>query len=220
MAFFRGKSGGSGPGLAELRAYWEALRDGAALPRRDQVDPRGIAGVLERAFLIERIAPGLARIRLAGAGLAHMLGMDLRGMPLSALFVPEARMRLAAALEPVFAGPAILDAAVSGEAGWGRAGFLAEMLVLPLGEAGVVDCAIGAVSLPDDTGRAPRRLVLERASSARVEGVAPHVVAPLPFPAPSARRRAPDLSAPAFAEPPVPWRAPPGRGHLRLVKND
>lgn len=202
MAFRHGQNEAAERGLAELRGYWEALRDGGAVPSRDRIDPRGIAGVLERAFLIERIAPGLARLRLAGVALTDLMGMEVRGMPLSALFLPEARLRLAAALEPVFAGPAILDARIEGETGWGRPAFSARMVVLPLtGASGAVDVAIGALALAPETGRAPRRLSLTRAVHERL-GLA---MAPV---------------APAFAEPPRPWRAPPGRAHLRLVKSE
>lgn len=204
MAMFRGTDGNgeAARGIAELRGYWEALREGGNLPSRDRIDPRGIAGVLERAFLIERIAPGLARLRLAGMALTEMMGMEVRGMPLSALFLPEARMRLAAALEPVFAGPAILEAQIDGESGWGRPAFSVRMLVLPLrGSDGAVDVAIGAMCLPRETGRAPRRLGLAWARHDRLGSVA----------------RVPET---AFAEPPRPWRAPPGRGHLRLVQSE
>ncbi len=70
--------------LAEVRAYWEGLRVAGDLPRRDQIDPRGIAGALENTFLLERVAPGIARFRLAGMQLHDLMGMDVRGMPLSA----------------------------------------------------------------------------------------------------------------------------------------
>jgi hypothetical protein len=69
--------------IAELRAYWEALREGEMLPRRDRVDPRGIAGALEHSFLIERIAPGVARFRISGMVFNDLMGMDIRGMPMS-----------------------------------------------------------------------------------------------------------------------------------------
>lgn len=201
MAFLQGRNEGAERGLAELRGYWEALRDGDALPPRERIDPRGIAGALERAFLIERIAPGLARLRLAGRMLVELMGMEVRGMPLSALFLPEARLKLAAALEPVFAGPAILDARVEGETGWGRPAFAVRMVVLPLtGAGGAVDVAIGALALPEDIGRAPRRLTLQRVVHERLGQAV--------------------MAAPAFAEPPRPWRAPPGRSHLRLVKSE
>ncbi|MEL6992372.1 MAG: PAS domain-containing protein, partial [Pseudomonadota bacterium] len=50
----------------KLLAYWNALRVNLDVPRRCDVDPRGIAGILSRTFILERVAPGLARFRVAG----------------------------------------------------------------------------------------------------------------------------------------------------------
>ena len=98
MSYF-GKGGRGGPSdtgtgvnrfamLAEVRGYWEGLRKGSDLPRRDEIDPRGIVGALENTFLLERVAPGVARFRLAGMQLHDLMGMDVRGMPLTALIGP------------------------------------------------------------------------------------------------------------------------------------
>ena len=103
--------------LAEVRAYWEGLRQGTDLPRRDDIDPRGIAGALENTFLLERVAPGIARFRLAGMQLHDLMGMDVRGMPLSSLIEPQGRSRMAEALEAVFAGPGALEMSLEGERG-------------------------------------------------------------------------------------------------------
>ncbi|MEM1421046.1 MAG: PAS domain-containing protein, partial [Pseudomonadota bacterium] len=54
------------PGLSLVEAYWEGLRAGRLVPRRADVDPRGIDQALEYSFILERIAPGMARFRLAG----------------------------------------------------------------------------------------------------------------------------------------------------------
>ena len=91
---FSGQSSG-GATLQAVRGYWEALRQNGCLPRRDQIDPRGLAVALDKVFLVERIATGQARFRLAGMQLNDLMAMDVRGMPLSALFDPTARGRLA-----------------------------------------------------------------------------------------------------------------------------
>ena len=70
-------SGQGGPRfalLAQVRAYWQGLRQGTALPTRDKIDPRGIAEALESTFLLERIAPGVARFRIAGLHLHDLIG--------------------------------------------------------------------------------------------------------------------------------------------------
>ena len=47
------------PAIAQMDAYWEALRRGQLIPKRSDVDPRGIEAALEHAFILERIAAGV-----------------------------------------------------------------------------------------------------------------------------------------------------------------
>ena len=147
--------------LAEVRAYWEGLREAGALPRRDQIDPRGIAGALEQTFLLERVAPGQARFRLAGMQLHDLMGMDVRGMPLTAMFEPAARTRLVTAMEGVFAGPGIAEVWLEAERGIGRPALEGRMILLPLvSSRGTVDLALGCLATEGQFGRAPRRFAI------------------------------------------------------------
>lgn len=230
-----GASGGSGGPrfamLAEVRAYWEGLRDGGALPARDRIDPRGIAGALENTFLLERVAPGIGRFRIAGMQLHDLMGMDVRGMPMSALFEPAGRNRLSDGLESVFSGPSVLELWLEAERGIGRPALEGRMIVLPLtGIRGETDLALGCLAMEGALGRAPRRFaiagllseVIERRVSERRETA--REAAP--------DRRLPDLPpvqpipspAKGFAEPPASFapatgapRPPRGKPHLRLV---
>jgi hypothetical protein len=166
--FGKGPRGGdiSAQGLGSLQAvrgYWQALRVAGSIPRRDQVDPRGLADQLEKVFLIERIAKGHARFRLAGMELGDLLGMDLRGMPLSALFTPDARPRLADELEQAFTGPSILELWLEAERGTGRPALDARMMVLPLlGDQGEPALALGCLVTHGNVGRVPRRFAISR----------------------------------------------------------
>ena len=207
--------------LAEVRAYWEALRHGPALPRRDEIDPRGIAGALENTFLLERVAPGIARFRLAGMQLHDLMGMDVRGMPVSAVFEPAGRNRIAAALEAVFAGPERLEVALEGERGIGKPALAARMLLLPLVNArGEVDLALGCLAFDGAMGRAPRRFAIAgMTAQALGHGVAK------PMTGKVARAVAQEVgtglaeSAMDFtAYPPLP-RPPRGKPQLRLVSS-
>ncbi|MEC9102783.1 MAG: PAS domain-containing protein, partial [Pseudomonadota bacterium] len=72
--------------IKEVEAYWQAIRAGRLVPRRSDIDPRGIERALEFAFVAERIATGLGRLRIAGSHLTDLLGMEVRGMPLTAFF--------------------------------------------------------------------------------------------------------------------------------------
>jgi hypothetical protein len=203
--------------LMEVRAYWEGLREGGALPERDRIDPRGIAGALENTFLLERVAPGIGRFRIAGMQLHDLMGMDVRGMPVSALFEPSARTRLSDGLEGVFSGPALLELWLEAERGIGRPALEARMIVLPLtGAKGATDLALGCLAMDGALGRAPRRFaiaglmseVIERRKADRPESARPESLRPE-----TARRTAPDRRIPDL--PPLralpPATLPPGQ---------
>jgi len=207
MLTYFGKSSGKAAApefgaIQAVRAYWEALRADGALPRRDQIDPRGIAQALENVFLIERIAPGLARFRLAGMHVNEIMGMEVRGMPLTTLFEPGARTRITDALEPLFAGPQVLEMWLEAERGIGKPALEARMILLPLvGSAGEPGLALGCLASVGTIGRMPRRF-----------GLAGLVREPLAAP----MAAVPDYS---FAETAVAYFPPPPRGkpNLRLV---
>lgn len=237
MSYF-GKGGSKGPGtggpsdsdgpqhfaiLAEVRAYWEGLRRDTDLPRRDEIDPRGISGALENTFLLERVAPGVARFRLAGMQLHDMMGMDVRGMPLTAMIDPAGRPRLSEHLETVFANPGLLEVWLDAERGLGRPALEARMLLLPLTSLrGTVDLALGCLAIHGALGRAPRRFAISGVNSTKIERRTtqrrtslredddrrePIPVAPLPGMAEMAL-----TFTPAFAP-----RPPRGKPNLRLV---
>lgn len=157
-------SGQGGPRfalLAQVRAYWQGLRQGTALPTRDKIDPRGIAEALESTFLLERIAPGVARFRIAGLHLHDLIGLDVRGMPLSTLFDPASRKRLSDGVEAVFTTPVILEMWLEAERGLGRPHLEGRMLLLPLSDAqGQTSLALGCLAMAGGMGRAPRRFAM------------------------------------------------------------
>lgn len=186
--------------LQEVRAYWEAMRKDGRLPKRDDINPRGMASALEQVFLVEQIAPNHGRLRLAGMAISDLLGMDVRGMPITALLEPVARARLSEALGGLFRGEQILDLWLEAERGIGRPPLLARMLLLPMiGSHGEPDLALGCFCTKGEIGRAPRRFTISRM-----------LREPLP---PAA---AGDFAS-AFAEAPRPMSPPRGRPHLRLV---
>lgn len=200
-----GARGNTSGMIAELRAYWEALREGEMLPRRDRVEPRGIAGALEHSFLIERIAPGIARFRIAGMVYNDLMGMDVRGMPVSCLFLGAARDRLQLDLERVFRALSIVGYDLLAERSLGRAALRGRMQILPmLGQQGTSDLAIGCLEIDGEIGRSPRRFAI---TNSRLEAVQGRSALPAP------------PAGPQDASPlPRPPRARPGMAHLRLVK--
>ncbi len=194
------------PLIQQVRAYWEALRDGVALPSRGAIDPRGLSGALEHTFLLERIAPGLARFRLAGMHFFDLMGMEVKGMPLSALVTPAFRDRLAQDLGQLFTGRAILDLWLEAERGLGLPALKGRMVLLPVtGSNGQPDMALGCLETHGEIGRKPRRF-----------GISQIVAEPVLRPEPSVQ---PVLG---LAEAPTPFTPAPftparGQPHLRLV---
>lgn len=200
-------------GLNTLRAYWEALRQDGDLPRRSQIDPRGIESALDIAFLAERVAPRVARFRLAGRQISDLMGMEVRGMPLSALIAPEARDSFGEALARAFAGPAVVEMSLRSGAGLTQPRLEARMLLLPLrADDGSVTRLLGGLAREGRLGFPPRRLDITGVQITALEGAAAGT---------------PDVPAadrpriPGFAEPPAGFAGPPrGRPQLRVIRND
>lgn len=205
--------------LAEMRAYWDSLRQGRAVPSRADITPLGLRATLDFSFVLERIAPGAARFRLAGRHLIDLLGMEARGMPLCAVMNPGFRGRLSDVLETVFQGPQIVEVDLASPGGYGRPELTGKMLLLPLrSDLGDVTRALGCLVSVGEVGAAPRRfdLVADRAEPV-IEG---------------ARVLVPSPSAQGMAEPPAPWRPAPRppilaeetpeerRARFRIISND
>lgn len=171
-------------GLRALYAYWRGLCRGPQLPRRADIDPRRIEAVLPNAFVLERIAPGLARFRVAGTHLADLMGMDVRGMPVSCLIRPAGREHFAIALTCLFENPAKLDLWLTAPAGPMRGAQSGQMMLLPLqGDRGEADRALGCLVSTGATGRAPHRFDLSRIHVTPLSAQAAEAPAPSTRPA-------------------------------------
>ncbi len=146
------------PAVSQAESYWKQLCAGRLVPNRSDVDPRGISSILEHAFILEKIAPGMAKIRLAGQALNDILGMEMRGMPISSLFSPEARQEIQNALESIFDTPATLNATLVSEGGYTRKRLEGQLFIAPLrDDKGRITRAFGALQLREEIDRAPRR---------------------------------------------------------------
>ncbi|MBE9635861.1 PAS domain-containing protein [Salipiger mangrovisoli] len=172
--------------LAPLRlieSYWHGLlgADGLA-PLRSQIDPRGIESALEYAFLGERIAPMLAKLRVSGTHLNELMGLDMAGMPLSTLITPEDREQLGAAVSKLFSEGLEIRLRLVAEEGFGKGRLTGDMLLLPLrSDLGDMSRMIGGLVTHGRLGRTPRRFRIESISM-RKPGQAPIMPAPLPAP--------------------------------------
>lgn len=194
------------PVFAVLCGYWQGLRDDRPMPLRGQVDPRGLANVLDRVMLLDRIAPGVLRIATAGQRLHGWFGGPPAGLPLSLLFDPESRDALAAMAEGALRRAEPADLRLRAAAGRGFAALAgrptteARLLLLPLADAagrgaGFV-AGFAADRGPDRGSRPGFRLVTPM----------PQAVAARPMPA---------APAPAFAENAPGWTPAPPAGARR-----
>jgi len=207
------------PALAQVEAYWDALRGNRLVPTRSDVDPRGIDGALENAFVLERIAPGIARLRVAGTQLTALMGMEVRGMPLTTFFAPADRRRMSDALEEMFQTPATLSLRMVSAATPTRPELEARMVLLPLkSDLGDVSRALGCLVTKGDMGAAPRRFDLTSLVCKPL--LADTAAVTMPQPLPPAQ---PAADSSGFAEGAAPFeqksstKRPP---YLRLVKTD
>ena len=190
------------PALSKIEAYWDELRRGRIAPARSEIDPRDLNSVLEYAFVLDAVAPGIARLRVAGNHLADLMGMEVRGMPITALVLPEARAELMNALDYVFKGGRA-HITLASPRGFGRGELAGGMVLLPLTDAdGRITKIIGALQTFGKIGREPRRVTFADVQLIRGEMPSPDADVAIHF----------DLQAP-----PAPGETLNGERKLRLV---
>jgi hypothetical protein len=132
--------------LADLEQYWRALRRARKIPVRTDVNPAQIDAILPYSFILERVAPGVGRLRVAGQSLNAILGVDSRGMPLSAFFSAASRPVLARCLDQVFDGPALVEIPLMTPRTLTMSRLTGSLLILPLlGTDGSISRALGAL---------------------------------------------------------------------------
>jgi hypothetical protein len=66
--------------LFTLYSYWNEVRAGRLAPRRLEIEPSRIAGILAETFMLERLDAATYAYRLAGTRLCELLGKELRGI--------------------------------------------------------------------------------------------------------------------------------------------
>lgn len=145
--------------ISQVHAYWDRLRGPRRAPRRSDIDPSVIADALDRVFMADFVAPGIARLRVAGHHLNALMGMEVRGMPLSALFSGSARDEVGRAVAHVGRGGRA-QLALRAERGLGRPPMDAVICLLPLEDGqGNITRILGVLATMGQIGRAPRRFV-------------------------------------------------------------
>ena len=214
---------------ADLYDYWQHLRGTRQMPARSEFDPRDITSALSATFVAEKVAPRVARIRVSGSVLNDTLGMDVRGMPITALFDPMARDTVAEAINDLFGGPSMVVLDLTSRRGFQRKASHARMLLLPMSDAaGNITRVVGCLDIEGELPKTPCRFKVSSLRQTEVTGEAPKAVQiETPFeptmPTPETTRSF------AFAENTVPFHQKrhddvsrnvnelEGRANLRLV---
>ena len=194
--------------LSRLESYWRDIRGAALVPARSDIDPVQIDDLLPDCFIVERVAPSVLRLRVAGSRMGEALGMDVRGMPLSALFLPEGREALARHAATAFDGPRIVEFPVRSPGRTGRDALEGRMILLPLADRdGRVTRAMGAMVWSGEMGTGGGRRFTVPEGPVRNEDPGAPVIA-----VDGGEQRARPVMPPADAGP-----RPAGASHLRLV---
>ena len=147
--------------LNELEKYWASLPRTNGIPLRKNVDPVAMGGLLEDSFVLERVAPGVARIRVAGRNIATLIGVEPRGLPLTTLMLPEARVDVSKHLENAFSTPSIVEVPLVGPRAVGQPKLHGKFLLLPLrDDHGRVSRILGALVMSGRRGLGGRRFAI------------------------------------------------------------
>ncbi|MEE9389492.1 MAG: PAS domain-containing protein [Paracoccaceae bacterium] len=147
--------------ISQVEAYWDGLSEGTSLPKRSDVDPRALESALDYAFVLERIAPGICRFRIAGRHLNDLMGLDVSGMPISAVFIPESRDIIGATVETVCAEPSIKEISLKSFGSPGQDELSGKLLLAPLlDDEGQVTRILGCLQAKGSIGRQPRRFAV------------------------------------------------------------
>jgi len=200
--------------LSQVESYWEALRGSRLVPKRSEIDPRGIEHALEYTFVLELIAIGMARFRIAGSHLCNIMGMEVRGMPLSSFITPSGRETLGTVLEDVFQSPSACELEMEAEVGRKKPAMEARMVLMPLrSDLGDVSRILGCFVAKGELGTQPRRFEivttkLRCLSAGKIEQYVPQQCEIAARPS-GFREKQTD-----FNHASVPTKAP----HLRLIK--
>ena len=85
----------------QLYAYWDGIRNGRIAPRRFEVEPGKITGILRETFIAECTGLLCFRFRLAGTRICQHFGRELRGVDFLSLWSAKDRDAIASLVRNV-----------------------------------------------------------------------------------------------------------------------
>lgn len=129
-----------------LYSYWNTVRQGRLAPRRFDIEPARIAGILAETMILERTDEATIRFRLAGTRIIEQVGMELRGHNFLDLWDEDDRARLCSKLSTLEAQGGVLRLEIEAATASGR-NVVLEAILLPLIHTrDVVDRFLGSIS--------------------------------------------------------------------------
>ena len=147
-----------------LYGYWNDIRAGRLAPRRFEIEPSQIAGMLPDTFILERIDNDTSRFRLAGTRICDAFGRDFRGMNVFEMVGDEDRVTLQRQFSVIARQAAVGVFALNCQTASGASVDI-EMLLLPLVHMReTVDRFLGSMAV----GRRPTWIGHEPLVSTRV----------------------------------------------------
>lgn len=118
-------------GSIALFQYWNRLRNGRPAPRRTDIEPADIKGLLADTFILEKDTRGEAVFRLAGTRLCAIYGRELKGFSFPSLWLDKDQRLVARLAEGVFRSKSVVVIVFSATSR-NRRTIDFEMLLLPL----------------------------------------------------------------------------------------
>lgn len=185
--------------ISELETYWSTLPRTRGVPMRKDVDPVKMGALLEDSFILERVAPGVARIRVAGRNIAKLIGVEPRGLPLTAMLLPDARAQMVNYIESAFNGPSIVELSLEAPRAMGQPKLQGKILLLPLlDDHGRISRMLGVLVMSGRRGIGGRRFTICDKTAARVDPISglravTNTAAPTPRPSLRVVHRAQDI---------------------------
>jgi hypothetical protein len=118
-------------GSIDLFHYWNRLRNGREAPKRTEIEPADIKGLLADTFILERDTRGEAVFRLAGTRLCATHGRELKGFSFPSLWRDKDQRLVARLAYSVFHSKSVVVITLQGHTASGRSNPF-ELLLLPL----------------------------------------------------------------------------------------
>ena len=128
-------------------AYWNEVRRGRIAPRRFDIEPARIAGILAETLILEHLDRHTYRFRLAGSRIIDHIGRELRGANFLDLWPAEDRTRIVPLIEQIADQGGACRIAFRAIAADGEAAELEAMLMPLVHTHGEVDRFLGSISV-------------------------------------------------------------------------